>query len=206
MSHFFAHMARMKLINRWPLMRNTQTENVQEHSLQVAMIAHGLALISNEYYDGNYSPEKAATLALFHDASEVLTGDLPTPVKYFNKEIEREYKLIEKMAEHKLLHTLPDDLQQHYQPLLISDNIDPSYKKLVKAADIISAYFKCIEELNTGNHEFERAKQRLEQALKKTNMPEVQHFIDLYSHSFKLSLDEITLEDQPTKEDDNDNR
>lgn len=192
MSHFFAQMARMKLINRWPLMRNTQLENVQEHSLQVAMVAHGLAVIRNEFFDGDINPERAATIALFHDASEVLTGDLPTPVKYFNKQIEKEYKLIERMAEKKLLDMTPAPLRSIYERLLISDSIDPKYKAIIKAADIISAYYKCLEEISAGNHEFNQAKTRLDSALKGLEMPEVDYFVKLYSPSFNLSLDEIT--------------
>lgn len=192
MSHFFAQMARMKLINRWPLMRNTQTENVQEHSLQVAMIAHGLALIRNEFFGGIINPERAATIALFHDASEVLTGDLPTPVKYFNKQIEKEYKLIERMAEQKLLEMTPAALRPVYQKLLIGDNVDPEYKAIIKAADTISAYYKCLEEIAAGNNEFNQARARLEQSLAALKLPEVDYFIKLYSPGFNLSLDQIT--------------
>ncbi|MER2493576.1 5'-deoxynucleotidase [Catenovulum sediminis] len=191
-SHFFAYMARMKLINRWPLMRNTLIENVQEHSLQVAMIAHALAIIKNEYFEGNVNPDAIATLAIFHDASEVLTGDLPNPVKYFNPEIAQEYKKIEKIAEQKLVDMLPKRLQKHYQPLVCSDAHDKNDYKLVKAADIISAYLKTIEEMNAGNHEFNRAQERLRETLKAFNCPEAEMFLQIFEPGFSLSLDAIT--------------
>ncbi len=191
-SHFFAYMARMKLINRWPLMRNTQLENVQEHSLQVAMIAHALAIVRNEYFDGDLDAERIATLAIFHDASEVLTGDLPNPVKYFNAEIAKEYKKIEKVAEEKLVGLLPERLQKYYQPLVCSEHHNKEEYKIVKAADILSAYFKTIEELNAGNHEFSRAQQRLKETLAELNMPEIEFFLNLFEPGFSLSLDAIT--------------
>lgn len=191
-SHFFAYMARMKLINRWPLMRNTMAENVQEHSLQVAMIAHALGVIRNEYFNGNCQPESIATLAIFHDASEVLTGDLPNPVKYFNPEIAKEYKKIEKIAERKLVDMLPERLQKHYQPLVCSDDHDVEEYKLVKAADIISAYFKTVEEMNAGNHEFKLAQQRLRETLTEFDCPEAEMFLEIFEAGFSLSLDAIT--------------
>ncbi|AWB65431.1 5'-deoxynucleotidase [Saccharobesus litoralis] len=191
-SHFFAHMARLKLINRWPLMRNIQIENVQEHSLQVAMIAHALAIIKNEYFDGNVNPEAIATLALYHDASEVLTGDLPSPVKYFNDTIAREYKNIELIAERKLIDMLPERLRPYYEPLVCSDKHSKADYQLVKAADIISAYLKTIEELTAGNTEFKKAHKKLESQLDKLDLPEVDLFRKTFIASFKLSLDEIT--------------
>ena len=192
MSHFFAHLARMKLISRWPLMRNTQPENVQEHSLQVAMVAHALVLLKNQLEGTNLSPDKAATMALFHDASETLTGDLPTPVKYFNPQIEQEYKKIEQMAEQKLLDMVPPELQDAYRPLLLSSDLDQEYKPLVKAADVLCAYIKCLEELTAGNHEFFKARGRLLERLESLNMPEVDKFCELFVPSFELTLDEIS--------------
>ncbi|MCU4674802.1 5'-deoxynucleotidase [Catenovulum sp. 2E275] len=191
-SHFFAYMARMKLINRWPLMRNTQLENVQEHSLQVAMIAHALAIIHNEYFDGQVNPEAVATLAIFHDAPEVLTGDLPNPVKYFNQDIAQEYKKIEKIAEQKLVDMLPQRLQAYYRPLVCSDEHDHQLYKFVKAADVLSAYLKTVEEINAGNHEFERAKDRLKQTLDKMAQPEIEYFLNVFLPSFSLTLDALT--------------
>ncbi len=191
-SHFFAYMARMKLINRWPLMRNTMTENVQEHSLQVAMIAHALGVIRNEYFAGNCQPDSIATLAIFHDASEVLTGDLPNPVKYFNPDIAKEYKKIEKIAEQKLVAMLPERLQKYYQPLVCSDEHNADDYKLVKAADILSAYFKTVEEVNAGNDEFKLAQQRLRETLSEFDCPEAERFLEIFEAGFSLSLDAIT--------------
>ncbi len=191
MSHLFAHLARMKLIQRWPLMYNVRSENVQEHSLQVAMVAHALAIISNQKFGTELSPDKAATVAIFHDASEILTGDLPTPVKYFNKEIEAEYKKIEAIAEHRLLEMVPDDFKQEYEPLLTSEHADKEYKQLVKSADTICAFLKCLEELRAGNTEFNTARKRLIESLDKNPDPAVKYFVDCYVPSFKLSLDDI---------------
>ncbi|NRD74098.1 5'-deoxynucleotidase [Shewanella sp. VB17] len=191
MSHLFAHLARMKLIQRWPLMYNIRSENVQEHSLQVAMVAHSLAIISNQKFGTELSPDRAATVAIFHDVSEVLTGDLPTPVKYFNKEIEAEYKKIESIAEHRLLDMVPDEFTSQYQPLLTSKYADPTYKILVKSADTICAFLKCLEELRAGNSEFNTARKRLIESLNDNPDPAVKYFIDCYVPSFKLSLDDI---------------
>ncbi|WP_064791422.1 5'-deoxynucleotidase [Shewanella woodyi] len=191
MSHLFAHLARMKLIQRWPLMYNVRSENVQEHSLQVAMVAHALAIISNQKFGTKLSPDRAATVAIFHDASEILTGDLPTPVKYFNKEIEAEYKKIEAIAEHRLLEMVPEEFQQEYQPLLSNEHADSEYKLLVKSADTICAFLKCLEELRAGNNEFNTARKRLIESLDKNPDPAVKYFVDCYVPSFKLSLDDI---------------
>lgn len=194
-SHFFAHLARMKLINRWPLMRNINNENVQEHSLQVAMVAHALALIKNRYFDGMVDPYKVATIALFHDVSEVLTGDLPTPVKYSNPAIQQEYKKIEKLAEQKLIDMVPVDFTQDYAELIDNQHHSDDEKFLVKAADVICAYLKTMEELAAGNHEFDLAKKRLDKIIKNYHSPEVNYFMQTYMPSFSLSLDEITQED-----------
>ncbi|NTS77932.1 5'-deoxynucleotidase [Catenovulum sp. SM1970] len=193
-SHFFAHMARLKLINRWPLMRNIQTENVQEHSLQVAMIAHALALIGNEYFEKEYDANAISTLALYHDASEVLTGDLPSPVKYFNPNIAKEYKKIEVIAEQKLVDMLPERLKKYYQPLVCSIDHDASQYQIVKAADILSAYLKTLEELSAGNHEFKRASEKLNEELDSLPLEEVKLFRETFVESFKLSLDEISVQ------------
>ncbi|WP_076411354.1 5'-deoxynucleotidase [Shewanella sp. UCD-KL12] len=191
MSHLFAHLARMKLIQRWPLMYNVRTENVQEHSLQVAMISHSLAIISNRKFGTTLSPDRAATIAIFHDASEIITGDLPTPVKYFNKEIESEYKKIEAIAEKRLLEMVPDEFQDDYKALLVSEYADARYKSLVKSADTICAYIKCLEEHGAGNKEFNTARKRLEHALSENPDPAVKYFIDCFIPSFKLNLDDI---------------
>ncbi|KKA43980.1 MULTISPECIES: 5'-deoxynucleotidase [Salinivibrio] len=191
-SHFFAHLARMKLIYRWPLMRNVSAENISEHSLQVAFVAHALALINNKRFNGHYQPERIAVLAMFHDCSEVITGDLPTPVKYFNPSIAGEYKKIEKMAEKKLIAMLPPELQEEYSGLIDSDHIAPDDYQLVKQADTLCAYLKCLEEIAAGNHEFEQAKKRLEASLEKRRSPASDYFMATFVDSFTLSLDEIS--------------
>ena len=190
-SHFFAHMARMKLIHRWPLMRNIAQENVAEHSLQVAMVAHALAVIKNTFYQGTLDPAKAAMQALFHDASEVLTGDLPTPVKYYNEEMARAYKAIESNAEQSLIKMLPLALKEAYAPLL-SAHGDDDYGHLVKSADLLCAYLKCIEELSAGNQEFAAAKQRLRTMLEARMNSEIGYFMQVFVPSFAQSLDEIS--------------
>lgn len=194
-SHFFAQLFRMKLIQRWPLMRNISKENVAEHSHQVALVAHMLATIGRLLYQSELAPERVATLALFHDASEVLTGDLPTPVKYFNPQIALEYKKIEAIAEQRLLALLPRELQQAYQPLLLSEQYSSAEKQLVKAADHLCAYVKTIEEISAGNHEFVQAQRRLGKMLQAYPQPEVQYFLRVFCPSFALSLDEISQED-----------
>ncbi len=191
MSHLFAHLSRMKLIQRWPLMYNIRSENVQEHSLQVAMVAHCLAIISNQKFGQSLSPDRAATVAIFHDASEIITGDLPTPVKYFNKEIEAEYKKIEAIAESRLLEMVPEEFKQEYASLLTNEHADIKYKALVKSADTICAYIKCLEERLAGNNEFNTANKRLELALNNDPDPAVKYFIDCFVPSFKLNLDDI---------------
>jgi len=194
-SHFFAHLARMKLIHRWPLMHNVRIENVQEHSLQVAMVAHALALIRNRFFDGQLNPERIATLAMFHDVSEVLTGDLPTPVKYYNPAIKEEYKKIEKIAEQKLIDMAPEPFREDYAELISGDKHSEDEAFIVKAADVICAYLKTLEELSAGNREFTLAKKRLDKMLKDYHSDEVDYFLKQYVPSFSLSLDEITQED-----------
>lgn len=193
-SHFFAHLARMKLIYRWPLMRNIAQENISEHSLQVAFVSHALALIENKMFGGAFSPERVALLAMFHDCSEVLTGDLPTPIKYFNPAIADEYKKIEQIAEQKLISMLPDVFQEDYRPLIDGAVIDQHDYKLVKQADAICAYLKCLEELSAGNHEFEQAKRRLEKTMRARSSKATQYFMATFAASFELTLDEISDE------------
>ena len=194
-SHFFAHLARMKLIHRWPLMHNVRIENVQEHSLQVAMVAHALALIRNRFFDGQLNPERIATLAMFHDVSEVLTGDLPTPVKYYNPAIKEEYKKIEKIAEQKLIDMAPEPFREDYAELISGDKHSEDEAFIVKAADVICAYLKTLEELSAGNREFTLAKKRLDKMLKDYHSDEVDYFLKQYVPSFSLSQDEITQEE-----------
>ena len=191
-SHFFAHLARMRLIQRWPLMRSVETENISEHSLQVAFVAHALALIKNRKFGGNVNPERIALLGMFHDVSEVITGDMPTPIKYFNPTIAEEYKKIELAAEQKLLSMLPEEFHDDYAPLLDSHKLDPEHAAIVKQADTLCAYLKCLEELSAGNHEFTKAKKRLEETLAARRTPEMDYFLTTFSDSFNLTLDEIS--------------
>ncbi|BBU96423.1 MULTISPECIES: 5'-deoxynucleotidase [Providencia] len=192
MSYFFAHLARMKLIHRWPLMRNVRTENVSEHSLQVAMVAHALAIIKNRRFGGQVNAERIAMLAMYHDASEVITGDLPTPIKYHNQQIAHEYKKIEKFAQQKLLEMLPEELQDDFRELIIEDLQTDEEHSLVKQADSLCAYLKCLEELSAGNSEFKLAKKRLEKILEERKSPEMDYFMEKFVPGFKLSLDEIS--------------
>ena len=189
-SHFYAYMARMKLIRRWSLRRNTREENDQEHSLQVAMISHALAVIRNRRYGGSIDIEKVMLLAVYHEASEVITGDVATPIKYFNPKIKDSFKAIERMASEKLLEYLPEDLQSEYEPLLLPDENTEEWK-LVKAADRISAYLKCLEEEGYGNQEFLAAKQNIEASIRALDLPEVNDFMDQFAPSFKLPLDAL---------------
>ncbi|AJJ19722.1 5'-deoxynucleotidase [Yersinia intermedia] len=193
MSHFFAHLSRLKLINRWPLMRNVRTENVSEHSLQVAFVAHALAIIKNRKFNGNLNADRIALLAMYHDASEVITGDLPTPIKYYNPQIAHEYKKIEKVAQQKLIEMLPKELQHDFRCLLDEHYYSEEEKALVKQADALCAYLKCLEELSAGNNEFIQAKARLEKTLAMRQSPEMDYFMAVFVPSFSLSLDEISL-------------
>ncbi|MDN0087107.1 5'-deoxynucleotidase [Yersinia nurmii] len=193
-SHFFAHLSRLKLINRWPLMRNVRTENVSEHSLQVAFVAHALAIIKNRKFNGNLNADRIALLAMYHDASEVITGDMPTPIKYYNPQIAHEYKKIEKVAQQKLIEMLPAELQHDFRCLLDENYYSEDEKLLVKQADALCAYLKCLEELSAGNHEFTQAKTRLEKTLDLRKSPEMDYFMEVFVPSFSLSLDEISLD------------
>ena len=191
-SHFFAHLARMKLIQRWPLMRSISSENISEHSLQVAFVAHALALIKNKKFDGQLNPDHIALIGMYHDTSEVLTGDLPTPVKYYNPDIAQEYKKIEAAAEQRLLSMLPEEFRDDFAPFLISGTASKEEQSIVKQADTICAYLKCLEELSAGNHEYEQAKRRLEETLEQRKSPEMDYFLITFAPSFELSLDEIS--------------
>jgi 5'-deoxynucleotidase len=191
MNHFFAYLSRMKFINRWGLMHNTYPENIQEHSLRVAMIAHALAVIRNRLFQGTVNPERTAVLALYHDASEVLTGDLPAPVKNFNPEIKRAYKAIEAAAGRKLLQMLPEVMQADYRGLFVADEADRPHRELVTAADKLCAYVKCLEEIGAGNPEFAKAEKALKASLDALALPEVRYFLDTFVPSFRLTLDEL---------------
>jgi 5'-deoxynucleotidase len=191
MSHFFAYLFRMKFIRRWGLMYSTYPENVQEHSLRVAQIAHALAVIRNRLYGGAVNPERAAVLALYHDAGEVLTGDLPTPVKYFNPEIAAAYRGIERVARDKLLGMVPPELAPAYEPCLGPPAGDRAERELVRAADKLCGYIKCLEELAAGNHEFAQAEKALRAALEQLALPEVGYFLETFVASFRLTLDDL---------------
>ena len=188
-SHFFAYISRMRFIQRWALMRNTAPENVQEHSHQVAVLAHALALIRNEKFAGRVDPGLVAAAALYHDASEILTGDMPTPIKYDNPAIRTAYKDVEAVAEGKLLRMLPPELQDAYAPVLTE--VDPEVERLVNAADKLSAHIKCLEELKAGNAEFREAAAQTRKALEAFDLPEVRYFMDTFLPSFSLTLDEL---------------
>jgi 5'-deoxynucleotidase len=191
MSHVFAYLSRMKFIRRWGLMHNTYPENIQEHSLRVAMVAHALAVIRNRLFAGNVDAERAAVLALYHDATEVLTGDLPAPVKYFNPEIKVAYKEIEAAAARRLLHMIPEALKTDYQGLFLAEEADQEPRDLVKAADKLCAYLKCLEEIGAGNQEFAKAEKVLRASVEKLDLPEVRYFLDTFVPSFRLTLDEL---------------
>ena len=189
---FFALISRLKNINRWTLMRNTYIENVQEHSHNVAVIAHALAVIRRDIFKLEANPEREAVIALFHDASEIFTGDLPTPIKYFDPDIMSAYKRVESVASVKLLSALPEELTASYSGLL-SDSINKDASKIVKAADKLAAYIKCLEELKSGNKEFELAADQSLTKLKALNMPEVDYFIEHFIPAFTLTLDELNF-------------
>ena len=189
-SNFYAMMSRMKYINRWGLMNNTKYENLSEHSLQVAMIAHCLVLIHNKKFGGNLNAERASILAIFHDTTEIITGDMPTPIKYFDPKLRELYGEVETLAQEKMLSTLPDRLQSVYQPILVDAEASPEWP-LVKAADIISAYMKCVKELKAGNDEFKEAHDSILAKLKNLNMPEVDMFLEIYIPALGKSLDEL---------------
>lgn len=190
--NFFAMVNRMKYIDRWALMPNANKENIAEHSHSVAVIAHALALIGNREFGKNYNPERAALLALYHDTTEVITGDMPTPVKYYNDEIKSVYKDIEKTAGDRLLKMLPDDYKQDYISLFHKSDEDKQLWKLVKAADKISALVKCIEENRMGNREFDIALKSQEQKIADIDMPEVKFFSEHFLKAYYLTLDEHT--------------
>ena len=189
MNHFFAYINRMRFIQRWALMRNSYTENIQEHSHQVAVLAHALAVLRNEKFGGQVDAGALAVAALYHDAGEILTGDMPTPIKYDNPAIRRAYKDVEAVAESRLLHMLPPELQGVYAPILTP--ADPEVEQLVKAADKLSAYIKCVEELKAGNLEFREAAAQTAAAMDAMRLPELDYFREYFLPSYSLTLDEL---------------
>ena len=194
--NFFALISRMKYIDRWALMRNTRQENLCEHSMEVAMIAHALCTIGNVRYGKKLDANKAALIGLYHDASEIITGDMPTPVKYFNRELKNAYKEVEAMADDKLLEKLPGDLRPSFEEIFKADDTEEEryMRRLVKAADKLSAYIKCIDEIGAGNSEFRTAKESTEKAIRSmyTELPEVLDFVNEFISSYGNTLDELT--------------
>ena len=197
MNHnFFATISRMKYIERWALMRNSRAENLSEHSLDVAINSHALCVIGNVRYNKNLNGEKAALIGLYHDSSEIITGDMPTPVKYYNEDIKAAYKEVESIAEKKLLNELPSDLRPEVEKIYKSDRSEEEkyMRHLVKAADKLSAYIKCIEEENSGNREFRSAKESIEKKLIEMSeeYPEVKDFMEEFIPPYGKTLDELS--------------
>lgn len=189
-SKFFAVISRMKYINRWALMRNTINENISEHSLEVAFIAHVLALIRNKRFSGNVSPERCALLAMYHDVTEIITGDLPTPIKYYSHEIKGAYDEIEHKAKNTLVSYLPDDLKEDFEPLFCKTSQEEEAWTLVKAADKLSALIKCLEERQMGNTDFASAEKSTLESIVAMNIPEANVFLDEFIPAYTLTLDE----------------
>lgn len=189
-SDFYAYMDRMKYIKRWQLMRSVREENIMEHSYSVALLSHALVSIHNEVFGGKADVLKTVLYATYHETSEVMTGDLPTPIKYYNRSIQGAYKELEKSACEKIVNTLPKELQSSISPYVLADEESVEYK-IVKAADRLAAYIKCLEELRSGNGEFSKAKKSIEADLHSRNMPELEYFFEHFVKSFELTLDEL---------------
>lgn len=190
-NEFFAMMSRMKFIERWSLMRNSTTENICEHSLEVAMIAHALAVISNKRLGNKVDADRVAVLAMYHDSTEIITGDMPTPVKYYNEEIKVAFKEVERVAAKRLLSMLPEDLREEYEPAFIEREEDAYLWTLMKAADKISALIKCLQEKKAGNHEFISAERTLRDSVLAMNLKEVEIFFEEFLPAYEKTLDEL---------------
>ena len=189
MNHFFAYINRMRFIQRWSLMRNSYTENIQEHSHQTAVLAHALAVLRNERFGGQVDVGAVAVAALYHDAGEILTGDMPTPIKYYNPEIRNAYKAVEQVAGQRLLDMLPPELRGCYESYVLEN--DEDLNPIVKAADKLSAHIKCLEELKAGNQEFGSAAEQTRQALEDYQMPELDYFLTHFLPAFSCTLDQL---------------
>lgn len=189
--NFFAFISRMKYINRWALMRNTNYETLSQHSFEVASLAHALAVIGNRRLGKNYDTARAALLGLYHDAPEIITGDMPTPVKYHSGEMREAFATVERYAGERLLSMLPEDMQPDFRPLLQEDGADAELHKLVKAADKLSAYIKCVEERKAGNTEFKEAEKTTKAALERLGCPEAEIFIAEFLRAYELPLDKL---------------
>lgn len=190
-SHFYAYISKIRWLQRWGLKRNAVTENVMEHSWEVSVIAHALALIRNRYFGGELDVNSIVVAALYHDCSEVITGDMPSPIKYHSKGITEAYKSIERQAERELLGLLPAELQSDYRKVMLEDEIPAQHHLIIKAADTISAYLKCQMELAAGNAEFSKAAESVKVRLDNFELPEVQYFLNTFSNSYSLTLDEL---------------
>lgn len=190
-SHFFAYIGRLRWIRRWGLMRNAIEENVATHSWEVATIAHALAVIRNRECDGGVNPEKVATAALYHDATEVITGDMPTPVKYHSAVMREAFRDIEHKASDELLALLPEYLREDFAPYIQESRWDHEVAELVKAADRLSALLKCESEIQAGNREFEPAAQQIRQRLEQDNLPEVVYFLEVFAPGYSQPLDHL---------------
>ena len=190
-NNFYAMLSRMKYINRWGLMRNTIHENISEHSLDVAVLSHALVTIANKRFSAGLSADRAAVMGLFHDASEIITGDLPTPVKYYNDDIRKAYKQIEAVSEESLLKMLPEYLREDYAPLISSDEADKALVPYVKAADKLSALIKCISEIRMGNTEFVKAERSIREVIDNMQLPAISVFMKEFMPAFELTLDEL---------------
>lgn len=190
MYKFFAFLNRMKYIRRWSLMHSIREENIMEHSQQVAVLAHALALVANREFGAQYDISRVVLLAQYHEVSEVITGDLPTPIKYFNREMKTAYKALERKASERLLDMLPDSLRGDYAEYVLPDEGSPEYR-VVKAADRLAAYLKCVEEMRAGNNEFKKAMLSIEEDLRNLGRPEVDYFLREFAPAFDLTLDEL---------------
>lgn len=191
MYSFFAMMARMKYIERWALMRNVGKENISEHSLEVAMLAHGLAIIAREKCNQDIEPKEVALMGVYHDANEIITGDMPTPVKYYDNDIQDAYKRVENVANHTMVNKLPDYMKRYYEPLFFQKEGKDYEWRIVKAADKLSALIKCREELRSGNQEFKTAEKSTMKALQNMNMEEINIFMNEFLPAYELTLDEL---------------
>lgn len=190
-SRFYAYISRMKHIFRWSLMKNSQQESLSVHTLDTAVIAHCLGLLRNRRFGGSCNVERLVLLAMYHDCSEILTGDMPTPIKYYNPEIKEAYKEVEAVANEKLLGMLPEDLRPDYRPYFDHTGEDPELLKLLKAADKISALIKCVEEENSGNREFSKAKISITKSIMEMDLPEAKVFVEEFLPSYGLTIDEL---------------
>ena len=196
MYQFFARLSRMKYINRWGLMRNTINENIAEHSLEVAMIAHALAVIGNTYYGKKLDANYLAVIGMYHDATEIITGDMPTPVKYFAPQIREAYKDVENKAADQMLKGLPEEMQKLYAGYIKTEDVDQELYKYVKAADKLSAYIKCIEEKKMGNQDFSKAAETIKTELKKMQIEEADYFMEHFLPAYTLTVDEQSIKEK----------